>query len=170
MTENLYSPPQSELQQKTNAQPNELAKRSSRFFAAFIDGLISLVFAVLFMIFAGPSLGFELGQQQQPGMEYMVVASLYGIIVFALIHSYLLHMNGQTIGKKLIGIKIVSTSYNNISAVNILGKRYLPISIVSIIPVIGQILPLIDILFIFRANRKCIHDLIAGTCVIKCKD
>ena len=169
MAENIYAPPESELQAETNDQSNELAKRSSRFYAAVIDSLIGMVYGVPFMLLVGPSLGFELGQTQQPGTEYTVVAVIFGFIFFSLIHGYFLHINGQTIGKKVIGIKIVSTSHDNVSAAKILGQRYLPISLVSAIPVLGQILPLVDVLFIFRGDRRCIHDLIAGTCVIKCK-
>jgi len=99
----------------------------------------------------------------------MVVSAIYGFIAFSLIHSYLLHVGGQTIGKKALGIKIVSVSHENVPVFKILGLRYLPISLVSIIPILGQILPLVDVLFIFRDDRRCVHDLIAGTCVIKCK-
>jgi uncharacterized RDD family membrane protein YckC len=35
------------------------------------------------------------------------------------------------------------------------------------IPVVNFILPLLDALFIFREDRRCIHDLIAGTKVIQ---
>jgi uncharacterized RDD family membrane protein YckC len=34
-------------------------------------------------------------------------------------------------------------------------------------PVVNLILPLLDALFIFREDRRCIHDLIAGTKVIQ---
>ena len=169
MTENIYAPPGSEVQSETNDQSAELAKRSSRFFAALIDSLIGMVFAVPFMLLAGPSLGFEIGQTQQPGTEYTVVAVIFGFVFFAIVHGYFLHTNGQTVGKKLIGIKIVSTAHESVSVSKILGLRYLPISVVSAIPILGQILPLVDVLFIFRGDRRCIHDLIAGTCVIKCK-
>jgi uncharacterized RDD family membrane protein YckC len=46
-------------------------------------------------------------------------------------------------------------------------KRYLPISVVSVIPVVGPLLTLIDILFIFRSDRRCVHDLIADTQVLE---
>jgi uncharacterized RDD family membrane protein YckC len=38
---------------------------------------------------------------------------------------------------------------------------------VALIPVIGGFLPLVDVLFIFRHDRRCIHDLLAGTNVVK---
>jgi hypothetical protein len=32
---------------------------------------------------------------------------------------------------------------------------------------VGQVLPAIDVLFIFRTNRRCVNDLIAGTKVLR---
>ncbi|MEA2700447.1 MAG: hypothetical protein QOI66_4718, partial [Myxococcales bacterium] len=38
--------------------------------------------------------------------------------------------------------------------------------IISAIPYLGGLYALVDALFIFRDDRRCIHDLIAGTRVI----
>jgi len=38
--------------------------------------------------------------------------------------------------------------------------------LIGIIPAIGGIIQIVNILFIFRDDRKCIHDLIAGTVVV----
>jgi hypothetical protein len=35
------------------------------------------------------------------------------------------------------------------------------------IPGVGPIFRIVDILFIFREDQRCIHDLMAGTTVIK---
>ena len=47
-----------------------------------------------------------------------------------------------------------------------IGLRYLPTAVVTQIPLIGSILGITDILFIFGQERRCVHDLIAGTKVI----
>lgn len=39
-------------------------------------------------------------------------------------------------------------------------------AVISAIPLAGAAFGLVDILFIFRADRRCIHDLIAGTHVV----
>ena len=165
MTDNLYEAPKSNLQANTNKTSVELADRGNRFLAALVDGIIGLILAVPFFMYAAPLIGFELGQE--PDLQFTLLSTLYGFITFCLVQGYFLHINGQTIGKRLNGIKIVSNSYDSVSATHILGKRYLPISFVSMLPIIGQILPIIDALFIFRKDRRCLHDLIAGTCVIK---
>lgn len=40
------------------------------------------------------------------------------------------------------------------------------VSFVADIPLIGPILNLVSILFVFRENRRCVHDHIAGTVVV----
>jgi uncharacterized RDD family membrane protein YckC len=89
-----------------------------------------------------------------------------GYVLFALIHFAWLK-NGQTIGKKLLGIRMVNNDTGRIAdLVRLLAWRYLPVTIVSLIPFIGGILALIDVLFIFGGDRRCLHDYIANTRVI----
>ena len=52
------------------------------------------------------------------------------------------------------------------TALKLLGLRYVLVMLVQAIPMIGQLLGLIDALFIFRGDRRCVHDLIAGTKVV----
>jgi len=68
------------------------------------------------------------------------------------------------LGKKLAGIRIVlkDTQENGGFAVNVL-KRGVLNGLLSLIP--GYFLA--DSLFIFREDRRCLHDMIAGTVVIQ---
>ncbi len=52
------------------------------------------------------------------------------------------------------------------TAVKLLGLRYVLVLLVRAIPIIGDLLGLADALFIFRSDRRCAHDLIAGTKVV----
>ncbi|NMU18787.1 RDD family protein, partial [Vibrio parahaemolyticus] len=92
---------------------------------------------------------------------------LYGWGVFLLCHGYLLYKNGQTFGKWVFDISIVKLDNSKIEFAPVLLKRYLPISLVTYLPVIGSFLPILDALFIFRKDRRCIHDFIAGTKVVQ---
>jgi len=87
--------------------------------------------------------------------------------VFLLLNGYLLAKYGQTVGKKLVGTRIVSHVDERILPLGrVFGLRYLPLSIIAQIPVVGGFVGIIDGLFIFRKDKRCIHDLIAGTKVV----
>ena len=85
------------------------------------------------------------------------------IIAFFILQVVWLSTRGQTVGKRMVGIKIVSvkTGTNLGFVSNVVLRDWLTI-LLGIIPAFG----LIDILLIFRNDRRCIHDLIAGTSVV----
>ncbi|WP_051143814.1 RDD family protein [Psychromonas hadalis] len=85
---------------------------------------------------------------------------------YLLVNGYLLHNYGQTIGKSLLDIAIVSNDGENLGLVKIIFKRWLPIILLSLIPIVGSLLVLACFLLIFRMDKKCVHDHIAGTKVI----
>ena len=92
-------------------------------------------------------------------------AGIGGILVLIVIAAqlYLLAVNGQTIGKKAMGIKIVSaTTGENAGIVPNILIRGLVNGVLNIVPFYG----LVDALLIFRDDRRCIHDLLAGTKVV----
>ena len=73
------------------------------------------------------------------------------------------HKSGQTLGKKALGIRIVkmNTGLNGGFVPNVLLRIILN-GLIGVITFYG----LVDILFIFRSDCRCIHDLIAGTQVV----
>jgi len=96
-----------------------------------------------------------------------LVATVINIGIFLLINGKFLASNGQTVGKKLMGVKIVSLSGGILPLKDVILRRYAPPVLISIIPIIGGIFCLADVLCIFRGDRRCIHDLIAGTKVVR---
>ncbi len=165
--QNLYQTPKSGLS-GSNGQDREgeLATRGTRFLALLIDGVIGLLLTIPFWLTSGAWVYFR-AERQLP-YTYVLAAVVYGFIGFALIHYYLLNKSGQTIGKRLLNIRIIGIDDQHPGAVPILLKRYLPISLVLTVPFVGFPLPLIDALFIFRNDRRCLHDLLAGTKVVSC--
>ncbi|MGH8588531.1 MAG: RDD family protein, partial [Gammaproteobacteria bacterium] len=83
------------------------------------------------------------------------------------VNGYWLHTRGQSIGKRLLKIRIVRSTGERATLSRILFARYLPIQAMGIVPVIGMLYALIDILFIFGDSRQCLHDRIADTIVVK---
>jgi len=71
--------------------------------------------------------------------------------------------NGQTIAKKIVGIKVVRSDGSPASLGRIFWLRNVVNGLLGIIPLYG----LIDILFIFGEQRQCLHDKIADTIVVK---
>jgi uncharacterized RDD family membrane protein YckC len=166
--DNRYAPPRASVADSNQIEGDEeLAGRGQRLAAAIIDALI---LALLLWPYITMSGYWERAMSGQEEMSDLLQLSLVSLIVFVVVHGYLLHRYGQTIGKRFLGIRIVSASDGELVSVGkIFGLRYVPIQIAGLLPVVGNILPLVDVLFIFREDRRCLHDFIAGTKVVKVK-
>jgi uncharacterized RDD family membrane protein YckC len=97
------------------------------------------------------------------GQTLMFVFIVVAVLIVFLYQVALLTKEGQTVGKKALGIRIVKmdTGENGGFIPNVL-LRLIVNGLIWAIPLYG----LIDILFIFRSDRRRIHDLIAGTQVV----
>jgi len=166
MNDEIYAPPQSTPENKQDDKAVELASRGSRLGASLLDTLIIVVVTMPVLFLTG---GFDdfTNPEAQPSFLYNLAITLLGLIVFLLINYQLLTNNGQTIGKKIVGIKIVDNQNNPVTWNRNLLKRYAVYFLPGQIPIIGQIFSLVNILFIFGKELKCIHDILADTKVIR---
>lgn len=156
---NAYTPPESNLGKSLNKEVN-LASLSNRLLASLIDGVLHII--VWFSIFYFYKLNVG-NLTEIPALFSTAVITIVGFGIFVLMHGYLLIKNGQTIGKLALGIRIVSNRTNAVLPIwRVVLFRYLPITVFNLVPV----LTIIDILFIFRQDRRCIHDFLAGTKVV----
>lgn len=163
MENNVYETPQSTLVTE-NTGSLELASRWGRLFAAIIDSIIMMCVTLPLMFFTG---GFDgIMQGVQPGFIQSAAIGIVGWIAFALINGKFLLSTGQTIGKKALEIKIVDLD-GNVPAMNTLVTRYAVYFVPGIIPFIGGLFSLVNVLFIFGEEKRCIHDLAAKTKVVK---
>jgi uncharacterized RDD family membrane protein YckC len=166
-TENPYSAPATD---PTVADPFngqlQLATPSERFLGAFIDGLINMAIILPLGFFMGL---YSTGAGDKPGGSIMlnVVLGLVGFAIFVAIHWTFLNSTGQTIGKKVAKTRIVTMAGEKPGMGDLVGKRYAFMNLIGIIPLVGSILPLVNVLFVFRKDRRCLHDLIGGTQVVK---
>jgi uncharacterized RDD family membrane protein YckC len=128
----------------------EPATRKQRFLAALADGVVVSVPYILSSIEAVP----------EPVRLLGVIAAL----VLLVVQLVLVTKHGQTVGKRLVGIRIVrkDTMENGGFVVNVVKRGFLN-GLLSLIP--GYFL--VDCLFIFREDRRCLHDMIAGTVVVQ---
>jgi uncharacterized RDD family membrane protein YckC len=162
---NPYAAPQSAMEDVvTDAR---LATRWERLFAAIIDALVQGVVALVPMIIFFGGWANYIGAVTGAPFLFKVGNTVLGFVVYLVINGYFLSRDGQTVGKKAMSIKIVRTDGSNADFVRIVGYRQAPIWLVQIIPYLGSFVCLIDVLMIFRDTRRCLHDDIADTKVVK---
>jgi uncharacterized RDD family membrane protein YckC len=128
----------------------ELATRGQRLLGAFVDGLVTLIPYVLLKAF--------------PDSSAILAPTLAVLAAIFSIQIWLLCRDGQTLGKKAAGTRIVrvDTEENGGFTTNVLMR-----AIVSSLPNIVPLYWFVDQLFVFREDRRCLHDLIAGTKVVR---
>ena len=97
--------------------------------------------------------------------SFQVLVIGLSFIAVLLIQSRLLIRDGQTIGKKILGIRILNAFHlGKVKWKNIIFLRWILFEILSILPY-GIVIILVDIIFIIRKDRRCLHDLLSGTIV-----
>ena len=95
---------------------------------------------------------------------------IFLIILQFIIQGYLITTRGQSIGKIVMSLRIVnSIDGTNPGFIKAFLVRFILTQIITSIPYIGFIYIFADPLFIFRSDRRCIHDLMANTIVVESK-
>ena len=168
---NRFAPPKAELAEPgTFADGPVLAGRGQRFVAVVLDGiLMCLIVWPLFLAFGGSLfMGFTPGTPPDFNglMMKMVGAGMPGYIVAALVQGASLHAFGGTLGKKLMGLRIVRTDGSRAGFVRLFFGRGAAAVLPGFIPLLGGLYVLVDLLLIFRDSRQCLHDQIADTIVV----
>ncbi|MBL9199499.1 MAG: RDD family protein [Opitutaceae bacterium] len=164
-----------------------LADRGTRLMARVIDWIIELVCAVPGLIVLGAEvfkIAMEASQGREPDFSQLDIPRLLLgaglLLVFSLgllvVQVWMLTVRGQTIGKRIVGIRVVKLDGSPCGFVNGWLMRELLITAIgvacSMIPFIGPILlrpafHIVDWCLIFRDDQKCLHDQIATTKVVK---
>ena len=91
---------------------------------------------------------------------------IVGEVIFLALQGWLLFNRQQTIGKWLLGMKIIGMEQLDVPPGKLYGLRYLLFHVLAQVPGINLVM-LVDPLLIFRSDRRCLHDLLAGTQVIQ---
>jgi uncharacterized RDD family membrane protein YckC len=164
---NPYAPPRAAVRDIVDPLAGMVqADRGSRLGAAFLDGIIFavMVYAPMFVgaILAGATASSD-GEPTGIGMMLGFGVGLAGLGVWAWLTIKYVKENGQSIAKKIVGIKVVRSDGSEATLGRIFWLRNFVNGILAMIPLYG----LIDILFIFSESRQCVHDKLADTIVIK---
>ena len=148
----------------------EAATRLSRLGAALLDGLV----------FAIPGIGLAiLVPMALVGGKLASMLAIFGLTLLVLLgllitQIVLLVKHGQTIGKKALGIRMITSEGETPSIWRVFLLRWLPFAVTALtvelifkVRGLGNIIHLVDALLIFQPTRRCLHDLFADTHVIK---
>ncbi|MGR1217314.1 RDD family protein [Metapseudomonas otitidis] len=161
---NPYQAPQAPLTQETvGGLP--LAPRGTRLGAAVIDFVVLALacLPIIFMLHIYNSITTGI----PPGFGRRVLGAVLGIVAFLAVNGVFLSRYGQTVGKRLLKIAIVDQDGHKPEWIPMYLKRYLLWGLVAYIPLLGGLVLLVNYLFIFRGDRRCLHDLTAGTRVVQ---
>ena len=140
---------------------NSVAPIKSRVFACLID----LSFFLLAFLVAN----FVLPRSHDNPLSILGVCVSIAIILGATAYQItLLASTGQTVGKRVMRLRIVALidASNPGFAKTVLVRCWLPAALYAI-PYLGWVFCVADNLFVFKADHRCLRDLMAGTKVVQ---
>ena len=168
---NPYTPPSQPMEASNPyadplLQEDILAGRGTRLAAHIVDGILYGVSAI-----PGAIIMFMLMEEAGDAPLEAAAALLYlGPLLLFAYNAYKISQQGQTVAKKWLGIRIVKTDGSPCGFVHGVLLRSIAIGCAGLIPAVGPIISLVDPLLIFGEERRCLHDLIAGTKVVVAED
>ena len=168
MISNPYAPPLASVRDIVERHTtNDPADRGTRLAAAIVDAIIfgAMVYApLMFAIIVGGAATAEPGTANADTMVVLAgLLTLVGFVVWCWLTISRMRANGQSIGKKLLDIKVVRTDGSPVSLGRLIGLRNIVNALISIVPLYS----ILDMLFIFGESRRCLHDKLADTIVVK---
>jgi len=164
-SDNPYQFSSAEIEPNLSVDPDlqEMADLFPRLGAAIVDGLF-------LGIPAGVIVGISAFSAKGSGDDGLMLAMLPAaawILVGMVIQAFLVASHSATMGKKFVGIKMARMDGSPVSWARWLFLRQGVVGLIGQIPFAGGLFTLVDTLMIFSAERRCIHDLIADTKVVK---
>jgi uncharacterized RDD family membrane protein YckC len=160
---NRFAPPNAQVAEPLPLSDTpQLASRWQRLGAAVIDGLIAGAIALAVLV---PMYG--LGSLAAMGRSPLHFIGGLGVdyLIYCCLQGWFLYDSSQTIGKKALGLRIVRPDNSHAD----FGRLLLRLAIMTfngLVPYVGRIFGIVDVLFIFGSTRRCLHDLIVDTIVV----
>ncbi len=145
-----------------------LASRWRRLFAIIVEYLFFCFCLIVPIVLISLSQTIDIAENGEFDSESMLAVGIVmsvGVLFYALINCFLIYHRGQGVGKLALGIRVVTRDFRRLSALRYIFVRSLPVAILAQIP-LGNLLVIIEVLFIFRAEKNCIHDDLAGSRVV----
>jgi uncharacterized RDD family membrane protein YckC len=151
------------------------AERITRLGARILDNLLLVasaipMFIIILMSFRESAERVTAGGLPDGIYLKAALGSVLGPLPLMIYQWYLIATRGQTLGKKWTGIKIVKMDGSRVDFVSGVVLRNWVLALPGFIPTVGRginsLVDLIDVLMIFGEQRRCLHDVIAGTKVV----
>ena len=136
-----------------------MAERSARAAAFLIDVALRVA---PFCALGGA--GYFAGSRSL--MRVSLVLSAIGLVLLTCVDGWGLATRGQTLGKRLMRVRIVRADGTGASASRVLILRTIVPLIVAVAPYFGLMWLILDHLWILGASRRAAHDLLADTIVV----
>ncbi len=135
------------------------AEPGSRMAAAAIDALLAgaphLLLLPLGVAIASPAL-----VHTSVWLGFLATGALF-VVDLVLLSRY-----GQTVGKRIVGVRIVRSDGSRASLARLFWLRMALPGVVAMIPLVGWLFELADMAAIFGDERRTLHDRIADTIVV----
>ncbi|MGC6551092.1 MAG: RDD family protein, partial [Rubripirellula sp.] len=161
--------------------PQELASVGARIGGALLDGIAYILLMIPgFVIGGGMIIGSTaVAAESGEAPDAVAAAAGGGMILGALIvignlfvpmiiNCVLIAKSGQSVGKKIVGTRMVDQDSGETSGfVQGFLIRTFVFQLICNIPFIGFIIALVDIIFLFTEGNQTLHDRLARTRVVK---
>ena len=150
-----------------------MAGLGQRFAAKLIDGFASVLAMAPGLVFVTLDPASADGGDPGPLGMIGVLLFLVGALAVAGYQWYLTSTQGRTIGKGLIGIHMRKVDGSPVDFVSGVVLRSWIVGFAGGMAnaiscgLLGWVVPLVDAVVIFGAERRCIHDMLAGTVVLQ---
>lgn len=151
-----------------------LAGRFRRLAATLVDAILVPSLTLLLVMIAGVVEDAE----DYTDNWWILWVFLLAVASYLILNGYPLWQRGQTLGKMLLGIAILPAdasysgqgSYTPAALWKLICVRalFFPLLFVVVVPWL-MLVPIIDQLIIFGKRRRCLHDLVAQTIVVRIK-
>ncbi|HKI77926.1 MAG TPA: RDD family protein [Ignavibacteriaceae bacterium] len=169
---NLFSEIEKRERETSAPFESKLAPRGLRLLAFAIDiGIIWVISTFSFRFLYGAIFTIDFRRLfSSGGMEYLqfmyFILACFTILVYFLVNANYLKKNGQSVGKKIIGLKIIDSKENVPPLSKTYMIRFFIPAVIATYPILGWLIWIVDAAFIFGSKRKCLHDYIADTKVV----
>lgn len=177
--QNRFAPPRAEVDDQHDAQSGMVdASRFIRLVAFLIDSLLPAVVGIGVAVAVAIPAYQNYKQAHVPGIEPPALGSAnhmmlgwawlagFVLLAFFIYSAVLVYRYGQTVGKRVMGIRVVRTDGSRVAFSRFIFARWLPVAILSALPLLRYVMFLIDSLLVFRNSSQCLHDSFADTRVV----